>query len=251
MIPRLYLDRPLRTGESVALAREACHYLHAVLRRNRGDSIIVFNGRGGEFHARIEHVDGKRGQLAIEAYDPVSRELTPAVHIVQAACRNEKLEWMLQKCVELGAASVQIARSQRAELRLPAERRDKRLARWRKIVIEASEQCGRTLIPSVRWHERLGDIEARGLCLCLHPAGANSWPELCPCIRASDDITLAIGPEGGWSPSDLQVLREMGFRPMAFGPRILRTETAAAALLAAIQGVCWDVTPKAMQSSGR
>lgn len=237
MIPRLYLNHDIKKGDTLTLEREHRHYLHHVLRRRAGDTVIVFNGRGGEFHARIAQLDHHQGALFIARHDPVSREMRTAVHVVQAACRNEKLEWMLQKSVELGAASIQLTGSHRATLRLPAQRRDKRLARWRKILVEASEQCGRTIVPTLRWHDRLHAIETRGLCLCLHPVSACDWPAMLPRLRKAREITLAIGPEGGWSDEDLTTLRGMGFEPLTFGPRILRAETAAPALLAAIQAI--------------
>jgi len=237
MIPRIYIDTPIHPGKRLALTRDMAHYLRTVLRRNAGDAVIVFNGRGGENHAEIMSLGKTEASLLIHRHDNVSRELTPAIHVIQAACRNEKIEHVLQKCVELGAASLQIVRSERASLKLDERKLHSRLQRWQKIIVEAAEQSGRTIIPPLSWQPGLNRIDATGLKLTLHPAASRSWSRMCGHILESVDITIAIGPEGGWSPADLQTLDQTGFTGLRFGPRILRTETAAPALLAAIQAV--------------
>ena len=237
MIPRLYLEAELESGTALELPDEQARYLRQVLRRRAGDAIVLFNGRGGEFQAIIELLDKRNARASIQAFSDISREPEKHMHIVQAACRNEKIEFMLQKGVELGAASFQIVHTQRSTLRLKGARLSQRLNRWRKIIIEAVEQSGRTRIPTLHWRHYLDEIEAPGLRLCLHPAGARSWAEMRNRIMGAETITLAIGPEGGWSPPDLDILSGLGFENLRFGPRILRTETAAPALLAAIQAV--------------
>jgi len=237
MIPRIFIDTPIYPGERLVLARDMAHYLRTVLRRNTGDHVIVFNGQGGEYHAEILSLTKTDAALLIHRHDAVSREITPAIHIIQAACRNEKVEHILQKCVELGAASLQIVRSERSSLKLDERKLQTRLQRWQKIIIEAAEQSGRTIIPKLSWQTKLNRIDAKGLKLALHPEAPQSWTQAHNQISEYGDITIAIGPEGGWSPADLQILEQLGFTGLRFGPRILRTETAAPALLAAIQAV--------------
>jgi 16S rRNA (uracil1498-N3)-methyltransferase len=158
------------------------------------------------------------------------------VHIVQAACRSEKIETVLQKGIELGAARFIIVRSERSTLKLEGAKLQKRLQRWQSIVIEAAEQCGRTCVPEVFWINNLKDIPAQGLCFTLHPEPkATSWQQQARAMADADDITLAVGPEGGWSDRDIETLNATDFSCLTFGPRIMRTETAAPALLAAIQ----------------
>ena len=237
MIPRLYMEMPLQCGETLMLDSHSAHYLRTVLRRNAGDHVIVFNGQGGEYQAEIMCLTRADATLHIHRHDDVSREITPAIHIVQAACRNEKIEHVLQKCVELGAASLHIVRSERASLKLDEHKREKRMQRWRKIIIEAAEQSGRTVIPALHWHPGLAHIQATGLKFALHPEASQHWSQAREHLQQCTDITLAIGPEGGWSAADLQTLDKLGFATLRFGPRIMRTETAAPALLAAIQAI--------------
>ena len=234
---RLYLNQPLETGTAVDLPASLAHYLHTVMRHAIGDEVILFNGHGGEYHAVIDSLSRKAASCRITGFEENDREMACRVHIVQAACRSEKIETVLQKGTELGAVSFHIIRSERSSLKLDGSKLEARLDRWRKIATEAAEQCGRTIVPAVHWHTRLADLPCHGLGLTLHPHTAASWQQIRTEISESSEITLAVGPEGGWSDADIATLIERGFRSMVFGPRILRTETAAPALLAAIQAV--------------
>jgi len=236
MTCRLYINQPLETGISLTLPSDQAHYLRSVMRLNAGEEVILFNGRGGEFLCTIEQLTRENTAVCIESQTKVTREMPTRVHIVQAACRSEKIETVLQKATELGAASFTIVRSQRSTLKLDGPKLKKRLQRWQSIAIEAAEQSGRTMVPEVRWINALKQTPAVGLCFTLHPeAKASSWKEQNESMLQSDDITLAIGPEGGWSDQDIDTLHAAGFNCLTFGPRIMRTETAAPALLAAIQ----------------
>ncbi|HXH71653.1 MAG TPA: 16S rRNA (uracil(1498)-N(3))-methyltransferase [Mariprofundaceae bacterium] len=237
MTCRLYLPQPLQTGHPVTLPTEQAHYLRQVMRLHPGDPIILFNGEGGEYAARIEHLARDHSQCHIEEHIEVERELDCRIHVVQAACRSEKIETVLQKCTELGAASFQIVRSERSDLKLDDNKRASRLERWQKIIVEAAEQSGRTRVPEVNWRESLSAIEPAGLLFTLHPEAASDWFSSRDILATAGDITLAIGPEGGWSPADLQRLQTLKFQPLLFGSRIMRTETAAPALVAAIAAV--------------
>ena len=234
---RLYLNQPLHTGELITLPANLAHYLRQVMRHEIGDEIILFNGLGCEFHATIKAMSKQEISCQLTAFDNTSREMSCRIHVVQAACRSEKIETVLQKGTELGAASFHITRSERSSLKLDAKKLEARLERWRKIIVEAAEQSGRTTVPELTWHTRLADIDCRGLGLALHPHTAASWQQSFPAIQQSNEITLAIGPEGGWSDVDMSTLISRGFSSIVFGPRILRTETAAPALLAAIQAI--------------
>ncbi len=234
---RLFVPQALTPGAMLTFDREQAHYLGRVMRANAGDALILFNGEGGEYVATLTSCDGRQAACRIEACCDIDRELPLPVHIVQAASRPEKIETVLQKATELGAASFQIVRTRRAQLKLAGERLERRLDRWRKIVIEAAEQSGRTRLPSVIWHERLESVELHGLSLALHPEAATEWSAIRPRIENAHAISLVIGPEGGFSPEDLETLDALGCIRLAFGPRILRTETAAPALLAAVQGL--------------
>jgi len=236
MLCRLYLNQPLALASSVTLPSNQAHYLRSVMRVAEGDAIILFDGQGGEYRCSVKQLARDHLSCWVESFTDVNREMSNQVHIVQAACRSEKIETVLQKGTELGAASFTIARSERSTLKLDGSKLKKRLQRWQTIIIEAVEQSGRTVIPEVRWLNALSGVSSGDINFILHPeANATSWQQACAAMAKADDITLAIGPEGGWSNRDIEVLGAMGFDCLSFGPRIMRTETAAPALLAAIQ----------------
>jgi len=238
MLCRLYLDQELHAGNSVTLPDEQSHYLRSVMRLAGGDPLVLFNGTGGEFHCTVEQLTRQHSSCLIDSFAEIDREMNCKVHIVQAACRSEKIETVLQKATELGAASFQIVKSERSSLKLNGMKLNKRMQRWQKIIIEAAEQSGRTAVPSVEWRNALSEISHHGLCFTLHPDSVTDWRQQQKNIIHATDITLAIGPEGGWSARDLGALSQLsqsGFQTLSFGPRVMRTETAAPALLAAIQ----------------
>jgi 16S rRNA (uracil1498-N3)-methyltransferase len=216
---------------------EQTRYLRQVMRLQLGDNITVFNGLGGEFAATLTMLEKEKGQCLLTAESDVNRELPCRVHIIQAANRSDKIETVLQKATEMGAASFQIVNSERATLSMPSHKREKRLARWQKIIVEAAEQSERTAMPDVRWVDKLRLVEKQGECFMLHPRDAMLWQDIRDEVIGLDDMTLAVGSEGGWTNQELNFLREQGFRALMFGQRIMRTETAAPALLAAIQAV--------------
>ncbi len=234
---RLYIQPPLTTEREITLDDEQGHYLRHVMRLRNGDPVILFDGKGGE-HEAIIHRLGKSGTVChIGKHIPVSREMSCKTHIIQAACRGEKIEGVLQKGTELGAASFQIVRTERSALKLAGNKLEARLKRWRKIVIEAAEQSGRTRIPSLHWCHSLAEIYFTGQSYAMHPLAAQTWTQARKRISQTDEIDFVIGPEGGLSERDLDALTEMGCHTLLFGPRIMRTETAAPALLAAIQAI--------------
>ena len=236
MTCRLYINQPLEIGTSLTLPSDQAHYLRSVMRLSAGEEVILFNGQGGEFLCSIEQLTRDDPSVQIESHADLNREMATRVHIVQAACRSEKIESILQKATELGAASFTIVRSQRSTLKLDGPKLKKRLQRWQTIVIEAAEQSGRTIVPEVCWLNALKNVSTQGLAFTLHPEPeATSWKEQNEAMLNADDITLAVGPEGGWSDQDIEALNAAGFSCLTFGPRIMRTETAAPALLAAIQ----------------
>jgi len=237
---RLYIQSTLDTGQEITLPDEQGHYLCHVMRLKSGDSVILFNGRGGEYKACIHDFAQSGVVCHIEEYIPITREMPCDTHIIQAACRSDKVEIVLQKGTELGAASFQIVRTERSTLRLPGNKLDTRLKRWEKIILEAAEQSGRTRIPSLHWHQSLADIHLSGLSYAMYPRAAQTWAQARKRMTQADEIDFLIGPEGGLSKCDLDVLTASGCNTLAFGPRIMRTETAAPALLAAIQAIQQD-----------
>ncbi len=234
---RLYVPRPLAPGQTIALPREQAHYLGRVMRLAAGAALTLFNGEGGECAAELLACDGREAKCRIVAFENVDREAPLAMHVIQAACRADKIETVLQKGTELGAASFQIARTRRATLRLDGARLERRLERWRAIVIEAAEQSGRTRVPPVAWRESLEEVRLHGTSLLLHPHEAEPWPTARERLAGAGEVDILVGPEGGFTEDEVERLRARGCTPVAFGPRIMRTETAAPALLAAIQAI--------------
>ncbi len=234
---RIYIAADLGLQQSVEIDAEQAKYLRQVMRLQAGDVITVFNGLGGEYRAELTFLAKDGGSCVLTEYMDVNRELPCRVHIIQAANRSEKIETVIQKATEMGAVSFQVLNSERATLNLPENKREKRLERWQKIIVEAAEQSERTVIPTVEWRDKLAQVEKRGQCFVLHPRDAKLWRNVRDQLSQAQDITIAVGPEGGWTNQELKQLAEQGFQPLVFGERIMRTETAAPALLAAIQAV--------------
>ena len=237
MFCRIYLDAKLELDALVGMDAEQTKYLRQVMRLQVGDMIVVFNGKGGEYEAELTCLVKGEAQCRLIDFIDINRELPCRVHIIQAANRSEKIETVLQKATEMGAASFQIVSSERATFNLPANKREKRILRWQKIVSEAAEQSERTAMPGVCWVDKLSAVALHGQCFVLHPRDARLWQDMRANIQDLEDITLAIGPEGGWSKQELELLQSQGFEALMFGQCIMSTETAAPALLAAIQAV--------------
>jgi 16S rRNA (uracil1498-N3)-methyltransferase len=234
---RLFLNGDLQVGQEAEIPADQAHYLRHVMRMGSGDAVTLFNGRGGEYRATISKLSKSHSSCLIGEFVDLSREMPIRVHIIQCANKSEKIEAVLQKCTELGVASFQITSSERTQLKLIGKKLHSRLDRWQKIIIEAAEQSERTAIPSLAWCPSLKTLQPVGKAYTLHPEAAEEWQEVKEQIATAADITLAIGPEGGWSRRDLETLSGLGFTPLIFGPRIMRTETAAPALTAAIQAI--------------
>ena len=234
---RIYLEQPMHIGEDVLLSNELTHYLRHVMRLHEGDMLTLFNGKVGEYSATINLLSKQHASCQLESFSDISRELSLPIHIIQCANKSEKIETVLQKATELGAASFQIANSQRSTLKLAGNKLEKRLQRWRRIIIEAAEQSERTALPSLHWCNRLQDIQCFGQGFALHPHQSLAWSSVRESLALSPAITFAIGPEGGWSHDDLKILASHDFQSLSFGSRIMRTETAAPALLAATQAI--------------
>lgn len=236
---RIFLPQVLSLQSSVLIPGDTAHYLRHVMRLHEGDALTLFDGLGGEYEAQIEQLSKQHASCYITDFHDVCRELMTPIHIIQCANKSDKIETVLQKGTELGAASFHISNSQRSALKLTGMKLEKRLQRWQKIIVEAAEQSERTSVPELFWHDKLSDVPCLGLGYALHPHQAKAWQAVRQDIVQASAISYAVGPEGGWSLDDLSLLRNIGFESMVFGTRIMRTETAAPALLAATQAI-WD-----------
>lgn len=240
---RVHVDQPLAAGSEVVLPESAAAHLGRVLRLGVGDACVLFNGDGHDYAARIIALGKRELRVAIDASSQVDRESPLRLVLLQGVARGEKMDLILQKATELGAAAFHPLWSQRSEVKLDEARAEKRLAHWRSVVSSACEQSGRAAVPAVAapvtLAATLAALPAGGLRLILDPEGELSFTGLSPDISAP--VYLAIGPEGGWSPLDREQVRAAGFQGLRLGPRILRTESAGLAAIAALQARFGDL----------
>jgi len=241
MTTRLYCPIPLSAGAQVDLPESAAHHAVRVLRLKRGDGLTLFNGEGGEFEAHIERIDTRAVGARLGAWRDVECESPLRVTLVQGLATGERMDYAIQKAVELGAAAVQPVTAARSVTRLDAARAEKRTTHWRQIAISACEQCGRNRIPEVLALRDLGDWlvmpSTAALRLLLAPDAQGTLAGL---PRPAGNIEFLVGPEGGLAPEETAAGLRAGFTAVRLGPRILRTETAAVAALGALNTLWGD-----------
>lgn len=236
-LTRIHVDAPLTPGLRLPLPESAAVHLSRVLRLGVGDTCVVFNGDGHDYPARICQVGKRELLVEIEDAQPLDNESPLRITLIQAVARGEKMDWILQKATELGVVAIVPVDSERSEVRLAGSRAERRLAHWRGVLASACEQCGRARLPAIGPPQSLASalntLPETGLRLSLDPDGRHRLSELA--FERTQPLSLAVGPEGGWSPRDLQCLSATGFDSLRLGPRILRTETAGLAVIAALQ----------------
>ncbi|HQS00034.1 MULTISPECIES: 16S rRNA (uracil(1498)-N(3))-methyltransferase [unclassified Polaromonas] len=239
MTARFYADLPLASGDALALPERAARHVQ-VLRLQPGDVITLFNSQGGEFQATIERMGRSDVQVKVDTHSDVERETRRAVHLAVGMPANERMDWLVEKASELGAASITPLMAERSVLRLKGERADKKVAHWQGVAIAACEQCGRNRLPPVHAVDTLSDW------LAALPPVASAEPRLLLSLRAGTQplaqalaaydsttpVTLLSGPEGGLSTAEEDTALARGFLPVTLGPRVLRAETAPLACLA-------------------
>ncbi len=240
-LTRCYLDQPLDVGTTVILPESAAQHLIRVLRLREGDACVLFNGDGHDHDARIVAIGKRETQAEITARRRIDNESPLRITLLQGIARGEKMDWIVQKATELGVARILPVASERSDVRLDEARAHKRHAHWREIAISACEQSGRAVLPELLPTQPLASATRRcdGAGFILDPASGASIKSVASTLSTAS--TLAIGPEGGWSPRDLEQLREAGFCGLRLGPRVLRTETAGIAAIAALQALAGDL----------
>lgn len=238
--PRFFIDQNLVPGAHFILPPGAARHAVRVLRLAVGDTLHVFNGQGGEFGARIDHISKDEVAVNVVAFHAIECESVLDVMLAQGISSGERMDYTLQKAVELGVSLIQPIAARRSVVKLAGERADKRVAHWQGVVTSACEQCGRNRVPQVMpplslaaW---LGQRPA-GRLLFLSPLAESSLTEL---PRPDGLQILVAGPEGGFEPDEIAALQSAGAIPVRLGPRVLRTETAALAALAAMQTLWGD-----------
>lgn len=239
--PRFYCPPPLSHGATFELPPAAAHHASRVLRLRFGDAVQVFDGEGTEMRGVICEI-GKRVVLGDLEDCSAARESPLHVVLAQAMCSGEKMDWVVQKATELGAAEIQPVQTSRSVTKLSGERAAKRTEHWHGVAIAACEQCGRNVLPKVyapqdfsAWLAEVKTLPASKLILL--PQGAGALHQL---PTPQGPVILLIGPEGGFTPDEEQAAQLAGFVPIRLGARVLRTETAALAGIAVLQAVWGD-----------
>lgn len=238
-IPRIFSPEPLRAGAVCALSDDAANHVARVLRMNVGDVLVLFDGTNHVFPATIVAIEKKRVQVELGEGALDDRESPLFLHLGQVISRGERMEFTIQKSVELGVSVITPLWSERCGVKLDEQRMAKKLQQWQKIAIAACEQCGRNRVPEVRPLMKLEQWCSEGsgeLKLNLHPratCGISGLENI-----GERGIRLLIGAEGGLSAHEIAMTEQQGFHSVLLGPRVLRTETAALTAITALQ-VCF------------
>jgi 16S rRNA (uracil1498-N3)-methyltransferase len=251
MTARFFADIALVPGSVVSLPPSTARHVQ-VLRMQPGDALTLFNGQAdgqpgseGEFEATVQRMGRSDVEVLVGAYTATRREADQAIHLAVVMPANERMDWLIEKAAELGAASIQPLMSERSVLRIKGERADKKLAHWRGVAIAACEQCGRSRVPLIHDVANLADwlkappgATANGARLLLSlQEGARP---LVQAAAGNGALTFLSGPEGGLSPAEEAAAIASGFVPITLGPRVLRAETAPLACLSVLTlgGAC-------------
>ncbi|HGS4673104.1 MULTISPECIES: 16S rRNA (uracil(1498)-N(3))-methyltransferase [Vibrio] len=234
-IPRIYHPEPIHQLGTVALSEDAAGHIGRVLRMQAGQEVLLFDGFGAEFPAVISEVGKKQVLVNITERVENSIESPLDLHLGQVVSRGDKMEFTIQKSVELGVTTITPLLSERCGVKLDEKRFEKKIQQWQKIAISACEQCGRNTVPEIR---PIMDLEAwcaeptEALKLNLHPRAKYSINTLPTPVSK---VRLLIGPEGGLSAEEIDMTRRYQFEETLLGPRVLRTETAALTAITALQ----------------
>lgn len=242
MSARFYADMALVPGTTLELPPATARHVQ-VLRLQPGDALSLFNGRGdgqpgseGEFEATVARMGRSEVEVIVGAYTATAREAGRAIHLAVGMPANDRMDWLIEKAAELGAASIQPLMSERSVLRIKGERADKKILHWRGVAVAACEQCGRSRVPLIHdaatlsdWLKGVGDA-APGDARLLLSLREGSRP-LAQAVAGNGALTFLSGPEGGLSPAEEAAAIARGFSAVTLGPRVLRAETAPLACL--------------------
>lgn len=234
-LPRIYQKQTLTRQETIELSADAAHHIAGVLRMRAHQNVCVFNGEGGEFHGTIIDITKKKVNIQLNEFIDKSVESPLDIHLGQGISRGEKMDFTIQKSVELGVKEITPLFSERCGVKLNAERLTKKWQHWQQVAISAAEQSGRTLITQVHQPITLQEWltqSTNALKLTLHPRATDTIKSVHP---PTNGIRFLVGPEGGLTDAEIQQTVNAHFNEIQLGPRILRTETAALTVLSALQ----------------
>lgn len=237
-MPRFYCPQPLAVSTMVSLPAHIAHHIH-VLRLAPGETITLFNGEGGEYQATLSVIEKKHASAEIKTFSPREAELPYTIMLAQALPEGSKMDWIIEKAVELGVTAIQPLAAQRCVVRLNGERAAKKAEHWQGIVVAAAEQSGRNRLPHLagptNLHEWLGQhcLHRRILLSPRAEQSLSDWARHHP----HQAVSLVIGPEGGFTEQEESAALAQGAIALSMGPRVLRTETAGLAALAALNAI--------------
>jgi len=240
---RLYIEEALRAGSELGLTGNRARYIGRVLRLRTNDELTLFDGRGGEYRASVRSLSKNDAILSVAEHVDLDVESPLHIHLLQALSRGERMDFVVQKSTELGVRRITPVNSEYSVVRLDEKRTEKRVHHWRGIAASACEQCGRNTLPDidspVSLRNWLGDHrDDDGTRLILRPASGTSLKSV---DVSGNRLTVLVGPEGGFSDAEYDLAAATGFESAGLGPRVLRTETAALAVLAALQSMFGDL----------
>ena len=239
-ISRLYANDTLRINEVINLDDDNAHYARSVLRLKNDAQIILFNGQGGEFLGRVVEVSRKNVRVELQKFIDRSVESNLKIQIGLGISRGDRMDFSVQKAVELGATKMTPLITERCVVQFKDEKKSQRWQHWQKIIQHASEQSGRTVLPDFNEIATFGSwtaVQSSGLRIFLDPYAQTSLAQLTP---ENNEVTLLTGPEGGFSIVEREAAVLAGFTPVKLGARVLRTETASLAALATVQMLWGD-----------
>jgi 16S rRNA (uracil1498-N3)-methyltransferase len=233
--PRIYQSQQIQSGQQLALDDEGAAHIGRVLRMQSGEGLIVFNGQGGQYNATIDSANKKNVTVTIDSFEPIDCESPLKLHLGQGVSRGDKMEFTIQKAVELGVSEITPIFTERCGVKLTGERLQKKWQQWQKIAIGACEQSGRNTLPTI--HQPISLTQwllqpNKELKINLHPRATATIKTL---STPENGIRLIIGPEGGLSDDEIEQTLTHGFSEITLGPRVLRTETAGLTVIAALQ----------------
>lgn len=234
-IPRIFLNKSLNANQLIELDKEDSHHLVQVLRLKSHDPVIIFNSEGGEYRGEFISAEKKHGRIAIHEFNAISRESPLKVELVQSIARNERMDIIVQKAVELGVTVFTPVWSDFSNAKIDKGLAAKRMEHWQKIIIGATEQSGRCQLMQLNaplklstWFAQKNEFDLKLIC----HLGENNTAIA---ARNPQSICVLIGPEGGLSDAEVATARAQDFKNLSLGPRILRAETAAIAAITLIQ----------------
>ncbi|MDF1653855.1 MAG: 16S rRNA (uracil(1498)-N(3))-methyltransferase [Coxiellaceae bacterium] len=236
-LTRVYCPRTLALGAEWTMDEKESRHIVQVMRLRAGDSLTVFNGQGGEYLAEVIGVHKRKAQIKIKQQYVGCPAPQMPIHLGQAVSRGERMDYAIQKSVEMGVSTITPILSERCGVKIDAERGAKRLAHWQGVAISAAEQSGRCEVPEIlpicRYEQWLQQVESDRKWIAMPQS---EWQDN---VEASNEkpqsLTIAIGPEGGFTEQECQLALQQHFQPVQFGPRVLRTETAGVVAIAMAQ----------------